>query len=64
MMVAPRHGIYRCHDCNWRGWKVRSSSSAVVAWTVLFFNAVVILVMLGVIIYSAIGLLPKPKELP
>jgi hypothetical protein len=64
LMIAPKHGIYRCHDCNWRGWQVRSKSSPIAAWSVLILNILLILGVIAVGVYFLVNGIEHPRHMP
>jgi hypothetical protein len=64
LLIAPKHGIYRCHDCNWRGWQVRSKSSPFVAWSVLILIVIMILGALSVGVFFLIDAMEQQSHIP
>lgn len=56
LRIVPVYGVYRCHNCNWRGWLMRSTSSP--ARTRLFVAAY-FLAALAVIALAAYYLISR-----
>jgi hypothetical protein len=44
--VIPVYSVYRCHNCNWRGWLARGGSSSTKGRIVLGAYALVIVSLL------------------
>jgi|GEM_PF-2571681 len=54
LKLVPVYGVYRCHNCNWRGWLIRSSSSPLQRWLLLSIYGLVAACILGGIVYFVI----------
>jgi hypothetical protein len=64
LKIAPKHGIYRCHDCNWRGWQVRSKSTPLAAWSIIILIVILIVGVIGVGVFFLINGIEHPRHLP
>jgi hypothetical protein len=61
LRLVPVYGVYRCHNCNWRGWMPRSSSSP--AATRLFVSAyfVVAFLVIALVTYYLVTHWPTAR---
>jgi hypothetical protein len=64
LKFLPLHGLYRCHDCNWRGWKVRSSASPVLARIMLIVYSILLAAALFALIIFLRRIFPTPQRMP
>jgi hypothetical protein len=59
--LVPVYGIYRCHNCNWRGWLPRGRSSPVVRKLLVGFYVILVVTVLGIgFSYVKRKFFPKP----
>jgi len=61
LKLMPVYSVYRCHNCNWRGWLVRSTSSTMERWLMLGGYALAAALILGGIIYVIIKKWPSAE---
>jgi hypothetical protein len=57
----PVYGVYRCHNCNWRGWLPRGSSSPKMRNLLIGLYAAIILGLLAFGTLAVIRNWPKPE---
>jgi len=61
MRLVPVYSVYRCHNCNWRGWLRRSNATNVkVALVVAFYAIVGVAVIAGTVV-AIQRLWPSPE---
>ena len=54
LRLIPIYGVYRCHNCNWRGWLPRSTTSKLATGMVIAGYAVLVVVILAIALYFVI----------
>lgn len=60
-IFVPVYGVYRCHNCNWRGWLPRGSTSPLMRRMLI---ALYTTIALAILAFAAIMLYerwPKPS---
>ncbi|HVK39388.1 MAG TPA: hypothetical protein VNA88_12680 [Candidatus Kapabacteria bacterium] len=60
-VLLPVYGVYRCHNCNWRGWLPRGSTSPAMRRLLIVLYSTI---MLAIVAYAAVVLVenwPRPK---
>jgi hypothetical protein len=60
-ILLPVYGVYRCHNCNWRGWLPRGSTSPVMRRLLIGLYTSILVALLA---YAALVLIerwPKPN---
>jgi hypothetical protein len=60
LRLVPVYGVYRCHNCNWRGWLVRSTASPLRTALFVIGYILVALCVVGVIGYFIAQNWPRP----
>lgn len=63
LKLMPVYGVYRCHNCNWRGWLIRSASTPTARLMMLAAYGLVAAVIIGGIIYFIIRKWPSAQYL-
>jgi hypothetical protein len=51
LRLVPVYGVYRCHNCNWRGWLPRSTASKLATTALLAGYMVLVAILLAIAIY-------------
>ncbi len=55
----PVYSVYRCHNCNWRGWLLRTSSSPLSRALLVICYGLVAAIIIGGIIFVIIRKWPS-----
>ena len=61
MRLVPMYAIYRCHNCNWRGWLLRSTYSPVVNRLLLAGYILIMALAIAAVVGAAIHYWPSAK---
>ncbi len=64
LKLLPPYGLYRCHNCNWRGWKVRSNSSPILARLLVAVYLILLVTIVGAAVFFLRRLFPTPTRMP
>lgn len=59
-VLLPVYGIYRCHNCNWRGWLPRGSTSPMMRRMLVALYTTLLLAILAFATVVLIEKWPKP----
>ncbi len=59
LKLLPVYSVYRCHNCNWRGWLLRSSSSPASRALLLIGYGLVAAIVIGGLIFIIIKKWPS-----
>lgn len=52
LRLLPMYAVYRCHNCNWRGWLMRSTASPMMSNLILgVYFGLMVMVVLGAIYF-------------
>lgn len=51
LRMIPVYGVYRCHNCNWRGWLLRSNATPAISYLLLTTYIVVTASVLAAVVY-------------
>jgi hypothetical protein len=60
LRLVPVYGVYRCHNCNWRGWLVRSTASPLITRLLILGYALLAIAVLGALAYIVVHNWPRP----
>ncbi|MBC8145449.1 MAG: hypothetical protein H7X80_07675 [bacterium] len=59
-VLLPVYGIYRCHNCNWRGWLPRGSTSPMMRRLLVALYTTLLILLLAFAAALLIEKWPKP----
>lgn len=59
--MVPVFGVYRCHNCNWRGWLRRSNATPLRIGLVIGVYALVAASIVVATVYAIHVLWPTPQ---
>ena len=59
-VFLPVYGVYRCHNCNWRGWLPRGSTSPMMRRVLIVLYSTILLAVLAYATVMLIEHWPNP----
>lgn len=60
LQVVPVYAVYRCHNCNWRGWMKRSNATPLRMALVVGFYALIALSIVTATVVAVNKFWPAP----
>lgn len=61
MRLMPMYAVYRCHNCNWRGWLPRSTYSPGTTRLMIGLYILIVVLILAGIAFAIIRYWPSAK---